>query len=49
MRKILIVEDDILIAEIERDYLEIEDFEVTICQDGQEGLKLALDNEYDLI
>ena len=30
MRNILIVEDDILIAEIERDYLEIEDFEVTI-------------------
>ena len=49
MRKILIVEDDILIAEIERDYLEIEDYEVTICQDGQEGLKLALENEYDLI
>ena len=49
MRKILIVEDDILIAEIERDYLEIEDFEVTICQDGQEGLKLALDNLLDVM
>lgn len=49
MKKILIVEDDILIAEIERDYLEIEDYEVTICQDGQEGLSLALENEYDLI
>ena len=49
MRKILIVEDDILIAEIERDYLEIEDLEVTICQDGQEGMKLALSNDYDLI
>ena len=36
MRKILIVEDDILIAEIERDYLEIENYEVTLCQDGQE-------------
>ena len=30
MKKILIVEDDILIAEIERDYLEAEQFETTI-------------------
>ncbi len=49
MRKILIVEDDILIAEIERDYLEIENYEVTICQDGQEGLRLALNNDFDLL
>lgn len=49
MKKILIVEDDILIAEIERDYLEAEGYEVTICQDGQEGLLLALKKEYDLI
>ena len=49
MKKILIVEDDILIAEIERDYLEIENYEVTICQDGQEGLRLALKEDYDLI
>lgn len=49
MKRILIVEDDILIAEIERDYLEVEQFEVTICQDGQTGLELALNEEYDLI
>lgn len=49
MKKILIVEDDILIAEIERDYLEVDGFEVTICQDGQEGLKLALEEDYDLV
>ena len=49
MKKILIVEDDILIAEIERDYLEIENYEVTICQDGQEGLRLALKEDYYLI
>ena len=48
MKKILIVEDDILIAEIERDYLEAEYFETTICQNGQEGLKRALEGEYDL-
>ena len=49
MKKILIVEDDILIAEIERDYLEVEDFNVTICQDGAAGLALAQKEDYDLI
>ena len=49
MRKILIVEDDILIAEIERDYLEVENYEVTICGDGEKGLDYALQGIYDLI
>lgn len=49
MKKILIVEDDILIAEIERDYLEAEGFETVICQNGQEGLRLALEENYDLV
>lgn len=49
MKKILIVEDDILIAEIERDYLEAEGFETAICQGGQEGLKQALEKDYDLV
>ncbi|MCD8019501.1 MAG: response regulator transcription factor [Clostridiales bacterium] len=49
MKKILIVEDDLLIAEIERDYLEVENYDVTICQDGQDGLKHAMEEDYDLI
>lgn len=49
MKKILIIEDDILIAEIERDYLEAEDYAVTICQNGPDGLRLAKEEEYDLI
>lgn len=49
MKKVLIVEDDILIAEIERDYLEAEQFETTICQNGQEGLRRALEEDYDLV
>lgn len=49
MKKILIIEDDILIAEIERDYLEVENYEVTICQNGPDGLRLARENDYDLI
>lgn len=49
MKKILIVEDDLSIAEIERDFLEIDGFEITIAKDGIEGLKHALTNEFNLI
>lgn len=49
MRKILIVEDDQLIAELERDYLEASEYEVEIAKDGYEGLRLSKENTYDLI
>lgn len=49
MRRILIIEDDKLIAELERDYLEISGFETEIAMNGEEGLNLALNKEFDLI
>lgn len=49
MRKILIVEDDHLIAELERDYLEASEFAVEIAKDGYEGLRLSKERTYDLI
>jgi len=49
MKRILIIEDDRAIAEIERDFLEIEGFEITICPDGTEGLKQSRMEAYDLI
>ena len=49
MKRILIVEDDLAIAEIERDFLEIEGFDVTIATDGLEGYKKAKQETYDLI
>lgn len=49
MKKILIIEDDASIAEIERDFLEIEGFETTICDNGIEGYKLAGKSQFDLI
>lgn len=49
MKKILIVEDDRLIAELERDYLEAGGYEVEMVMDGYEGLRLARENVYDLI
>ncbi len=49
MEKILIIEDDIDIAAIERDYLEIDHFEVEIVTDGKEGLEKALGGGFDLI
>lgn len=49
MKKILIIEDDSEIAAIERDYLEINDCEVTISPDGSAGINLALMEAFDLI
>ena len=49
MSKILIVEDEVAIAELEKDYLELSDFKVDICNTGDEGLKTALAGDYDLI
>jgi len=49
MKKILIIEDDISIAEIERDFLQIEGFEVTISNDGTDGYKKAVTEKYDLL
>ena len=49
MSRILIIEDDKSIAELERDYLELNGFEVTICEDGEKGLEEALGGSFDLI
>ena len=49
MKRILIVEDDRAIAELERDYLEANDYEVEICEDGESGLKRALQEDFALI
>lgn len=49
MQKILIVEDDPAISRIERDYLELSQFSVTVTENGEAGLREALKGEYDLI
>lgn len=49
MARILIVEDEISIAELERDYLELSGFEVEIETSGEKGLERALKEEYNLI
>ena len=49
VKKILIIEDDISIAELQRDYLEIDGFEVDIALTGEEGLHKALHDQVDLI
>ena len=48
MSKILIVEDEIAIAELEKDYLELSGFEVEVANDGKIGLSKALKEDYDL-
>lgn len=49
MSKILIVEDEAAIADLERDYLELSGFEVEVANDGQTGLDKALNEDYDLV
>ncbi len=49
MSKILIIEDEESIAELEKDYLELSGFEVEIAGDGTTGLDKALNEEFDLI
>ena len=49
MQKILIVEDDGDIAAIERDYLELNNYQVEIAADGLAGLERGLHGDFDLI
>ncbi len=48
MRKVLIIEDELAIAELEKDYLELSDFSVDIETNGQSGCKRALESDYDI-
>ena len=49
MSRILIIEDEEAIADLEKDYLELSDFTVEIASDGIEGEKKALSEDFDLI
>lgn len=49
MKRVLIIEDDQSIAELERDYLEINGFECEIAARGTTGLEKALAEKFDLI
>lgn len=49
MKKILIIEDENSIAELERDYLEINSFSVDVENSGDTGLRKAKSEDYDLI
>ena len=49
MSRILIIEDEEAIADLEKDYLELNDFEVEIENSGDTGLATALSEEFDLI
>ncbi|MED4462351.1 response regulator transcription factor [Metabacillus fastidiosus] len=49
MKKILLIEDEISIAELQKDYLEINDFDVHMEHKGDTGLERAIQGNYDLI
>ena len=49
MSRILIIEDESSIAELEKDYLELICFEVALEEEGNQGLKRALEEDFDLL
>lgn len=49
MNRILIIEDDRNILELEKDYLEASSFEIHAVTDGAVGLEMALTGDFDLI
>jgi DNA-binding response OmpR family regulator len=49
MKHILIIEDDLDIAELERDYLQLNGYKAEIVQDGLQGLKKAVSGLYDVV
>ena len=49
MSRVLIIEDEESIADLEKDYLELSGFEVTVENRGDTGLKAALEEDFDII
>ena len=49
MSRIIIIEDEEAIADLEKDYLELSDFEVVIENTGDAGLKRAMSEDFDLL
>jgi DNA-binding response OmpR family regulator len=49
MKRVLIIEDEQVIAEVEKDYLEANGYVVEIAASGDVGLNMALQGDYDLI
>ena len=49
MSKILIIEDEEVIADLEKDYLELSGFEVEIKNNGKDGLDAALNDDFSLV
>ncbi len=49
MKSVLIIEDDINIAELERDYLKLNGYKADIVQDGAEGMQKAILGIYDIV
>jgi DNA-binding response OmpR family regulator len=47
--RLLVVEDEVRLAEALRDGLQAEGFAVDVAHDGQDGLHLALENDYDAV
>jgi DNA-binding response OmpR family regulator len=48
LSKVLIIEDEVAIADLEKDYLELSGFSVEIENDGEQGMVRALGEDFDM-
>ncbi|KPA15358.1 Chemotaxis protein cheA, partial [Candidatus Magnetomorum sp. HK-1] len=48
-KKILLVEDTIFLQQLEKRYLETDGYDVTVAEDGKEGLEILKNESFDLI
>ncbi len=49
MKRILIIEDDKSISELQKDYLEVAEFQVEVCSNGSDGLDMLRQKNFDLL
>ena len=49
MSKVLIIEDEVAIADLEKDYLELSGFSVETENNGNQGLARALSEDFDML
>jgi DNA-binding response OmpR family regulator len=49
MKKVLVIEDDADIAELEKDYLQLNGYHAEVVHDGAQGLKKAVSGHFDIV
>ena len=49
MQTVLLIDDDVELVEMLKEYLELESFDVQVAHDGAIGAQMALKQSYDIV